>query len=173
MELTSEQINTLMWAFISDNYKDIDKWCMRAARGRRTVADELFSDEVVRMMPALISRWDQVRPFYVYARKYFSMHLYKKVRQKDKREQRTVSYCALEGYNIEDKHTVNDPDNAEYVQSLLSQLSEVDQTIIYRSVVLGHTTREIAEDLPYSYTSIASRLTKALQQLKDLASDNG
>lgn len=167
MELTSEQINTLMWAFISQHYQEINAWCMRAARGKRVLADELFSDEVIRMMPALISRWDQVRPFYYYARKYYRMHLFKKVRQKEKAQQRTESYCVFDGFNLEDKRKVNDPDNAEYVQSLLAQLSDVDQTIVYRSVVLGHTTREIADDLPYSYTSIASRLNKALQQLRE------
>lgn len=172
MELTNEQVNTLMWQFVSQHYKDIDKWCMRAARGRRSMADDLFSDEVIRMLPGLIERWDQVRPFYYYARKYFSMHLYKKVRQKERAMQRTESYCAFNNLKLEDKRKVNDPDDAEYVQLLLSHLSDIDRTIVYRSVVLGHTTREIAEDIPYSYTSIASRLNKALQQLKDLA-DNG
>lgn len=166
MELSEEQIKVLMWSFVADNYDEINKWCKRAAHGDAAYADELFSDEVLRMMPALIGRWDQVRPFFIYARSYYRMHLSKKSRQRTKKRQRTQSYSSLENFNVPDKHHVNDPDDAEYVQSLLARLSEVDRTIVYRSVVLGHTTREIADDLPYSYTSIAGRLNRALEELR-------
>lgn len=169
-----EQIKQIMWNFVAEHMDDIMWWCRKAAKYDENYAEELFSDEVLRMLPGCIERWDRIRSFFVYARSYFFLHLKKKAAIRAMK--RMSSYDAIENYNIGDKRSgneLNDVDNKEYIQLLLNHLNEVDRVIVYRSVVLGETTRQIAQVVPYGYTTIALKLKIALSKLREIAESNG
>ena len=71
------------WEIIEEHRELLTKLCRKAAHGNRQLADELFSDEVIRMMPNLIERYDGVRPFINYLSSYFRLHLRKIVKRKE------------------------------------------------------------------------------------------
>lgn len=160
-KLTNKQ---LMWAFVAEHYADLFRWCVRAARGDTRYAEELFSDEVLRMLPGLVERWDGKRSFYSYAKSYFFLHLRKKAILRNKR--RLVSFELLTGFNPAASDERNSVDDKEYVEQLMSCLSTIERIIVYRSIVLGETTRELAEDLPFSWTNISRKLSRALSLMR-------
>lgn len=172
---SDEAINAMMWAFVAEHYDSITEWCTRAARGNETQAEELFSDQVLRMLPDLLRRWDRVRPFFYYAKSYFGFHLTKWVRRANTRRTREGSYDAFENFDVEDTSdsNLNELERSEYLNLLLDELNPIDRIIVYRTVVLGETSRELESIVPYAWTTICTRKTHALNKLKRIAIERG
>jgi RNA polymerase sigma factor (sigma-70 family) len=170
-DLSDDEAMSLMWKFIETHYIDIISWCKRAARGNPHLAEELFSDEVLRMMPNLIKRWDQTRPFYTYARSYFFLHLRKKAisRQKKAHKQLDENFAGMKCSEVD----VNSLEATEYTDWLLDCLSPVDKFIVKNVVMKGLTLREVSELVPYTYTAVHMRLKRSLELLREQAGTRG
>lgn len=153
------------WEVIEEHRALLVKLCKKAAHGNAQLADELFSDEVIRMMPSLIERYDGVRPFINYLSSYYRFHLRKIVKRKEIKAQHELQYS-----DIDDPVTIaNHADRCEvvdHVEVCLSCLNEKQRIVVEACYLHGMTYREVATQLGCSHAYIVCIMAAAMRKMR-------
>lgn len=176
-EATDEVISAAMWAYVAERYTQLMAMCMKAARYDQQYAEELFSDEVLRMLPGLIERWDGVRSFHMYASSYFSLHLRKIAARKIKSYGTHASLETLESVDgwepvdvesaeISRGERTTEFEVADTVRELLSRLTPEEQLVIRLTKMKDWTYRQVAERLGRSHGYVAKVVASAMEKMR-------
>lgn len=171
--MTETPATSSVWTTIEEHKPLLMKMCRKAAHGDMQRAEELFSDEVIRMMPALLERYDGVRPFINYMSAYFRFHLRKIQRRVDLRAQQQTSYSDCHDLNSIDgahsQQTANHADRIEvvdHVEACLDCLNEKQRFVVVHCYLKGQTYREVAAQLGCSHAYIVCIMAAAMRKMK-------
>lgn len=173
MQGSDEVLNTAMWAYVGQHYDTLWKMCLKASRGDENVAEELFSDEVLRMMPGLIERWDGIRSFHIYACKYFSLHLRKTAAKRINNRLQSVEYLReAVGFDAPADERENSLEVTDTIRHLLECLNDMEKLLVMMTKMQGYSYREAGAKIGKSYGYVAKVVNEALNKLRKEAAAN-
>lgn len=151
-----------MWDFLVEHRKSLMAMCKKWARGDSQFAEDLYSDEVLRMMPKVYDRWDPTRgPLKNYAFGYFKLHLMKTAAIRLKKRDSISELMDTEV--VKQENTVA---RSEIIDILDTALPSDVRFIVIMVAINGYTYREVAERLGFSAGFICKMYNEGLQALK-------
>lgn len=164
---TDDVIAAAMWAYVAQYHAQLTRMCLKAARGDEQYAEELFSDEVLRMLPNLIERWDGVRSFHAYASSYFSLHLRKIFYRKQNKQHSSIEQMREQaGWDVETLDLESKLEVDDLVESLLSRLDPIERVVICLTKMHSYSYREVATKLHKSHGFVAKVVQEAMRKLR-------
>lgn len=176
-DLTDDE-RQMLWSVVAAHGEKFMILCRKAA-GNEHDAEALFSDEVLRMLPARIRTWDGSRPFINYAANYFALHLRKIVARQ--RAKQVSSYDDHEAKLL----SIADPGFGngstvlkqsaivEAVQLLLEDLTVQERIVVWQSWAEGVPIRQVADIVSWSPTAVQVKLTKLRPKLLAMLKEMG
>lgn len=166
--MQDDVIQDAMWAYVSTYHESLMRKCLKAAYGDENYAEELFHDEVLELLPKLLSRWDGVRSFHTYASSSISLHLIKVTMKHRSRQHASID--TLEDCGYSPAYTRDDEEALEVqdtVRELLDRLEPMERLAIVLNKMQNLSYREIAKRIGVNHNFVGRLINSALEKLRE------